>query len=209
MVHTLRPRPRARTKRPQIAEAAWRLFTEHGYAGASMEAIAAAAEVSKATLYAYYPGKEALFGQVLAERGPAHATGLDTLDPTEPIAAALPRIAAALTRLILSDETVAAYRVIMSEGRNAPGLGARFYEAGPAVLLHTLATRLERAMRAGELCEAPGQRAASHLIGLILGELQLRLLLHVGDPPSPATRARAEADGIAAFLRAYAPSGRT
>lgn len=64
-----------------ILAAAREAFQRHGFEAASMEAIAAAAKVSKSTLYARYPAKEALLQAVAeahiaeweAERGRARA----------------------------------------------------------------------------------------------------------------------------------------
>jgi len=57
--------PRARAKRQQIVDAARRLFLAHGFEGTSMDAITAAAGVSKRTLYKYYPSKEALLADTV------------------------------------------------------------------------------------------------------------------------------------------------
>ncbi|MCG8349241.1 MAG: TetR/AcrR family transcriptional regulator, partial [Chloroflexales bacterium] len=54
-------------KREQIRNGARRLFLEQGFAGSSTDAIAAAAEVSKQTLYSYYPSKEELLADVLKQ----------------------------------------------------------------------------------------------------------------------------------------------
>lgn len=43
-----------------IADTAWALFEAQGYEAVTMEAIAEAADVAKATLYKYFPVKEAL-----------------------------------------------------------------------------------------------------------------------------------------------------
>ncbi|CAN5133132.1 MAG: TetR/AcrR family transcriptional regulator [Nocardioides sp.] len=51
------------TKRRLIAVAT-DLFTEHGYAAASLDAIVAGAEVTKGALYHHYSGKQALFEAV-------------------------------------------------------------------------------------------------------------------------------------------------
>jgi AcrR family transcriptional regulator len=59
--------PLKQARRERLVDAAERLFQEAGFRGAAMEAIARAAGVSKATLYSYFPDKEAAFVAV-AER---------------------------------------------------------------------------------------------------------------------------------------------
>ena len=56
---------RAWLKREQILAGAQRIFLRDGFVGASTDAIAAEAGVSKRTLYSYFPGKEELFAGVL------------------------------------------------------------------------------------------------------------------------------------------------
>ena len=64
--------PRVPSRRQQYSAATRRalidrgeqLFTEHGYAGASLDAIVAGAEVTKGALYHHFSGKQALFEAV-------------------------------------------------------------------------------------------------------------------------------------------------
>lgn len=58
---------RSVAKREQILRAAERLFLQNGFALTSMDAITAAAGVSKQTVYSYFPGKENLFEMVLRD----------------------------------------------------------------------------------------------------------------------------------------------
>jgi AcrR family transcriptional regulator len=51
-----------------VLDAAESVFVSRGFAGASVEEIAARAEVSLATLYKTFPSKEALFGEVVGRR---------------------------------------------------------------------------------------------------------------------------------------------
>lgn len=51
-------------KRPKILEAAFRLFHQHGYRKVTMSDIAEAAEMSRPTLYAVFPNKEAVFAAI-------------------------------------------------------------------------------------------------------------------------------------------------
>jgi AcrR family transcriptional regulator len=52
-------------RRPLVLDAAFELFLERGYEGTSMEAIAAAAGVSKPVVYACFASKEELFEELL------------------------------------------------------------------------------------------------------------------------------------------------
>lgn len=64
----LKPTNRAKTvRRDRILDAAERLFAQVGLRSATMEAIASASCVSKATLYAYFPDKMGVF-QAVASR---------------------------------------------------------------------------------------------------------------------------------------------
>ena len=60
---------RGRATRAHVIEVATRLFAEHGYEDTSIEAVQAAAGVSRGSLYHHFPGKEALFFAVLEEVG--------------------------------------------------------------------------------------------------------------------------------------------
>ena len=53
-------------RRPEVLDAALKLFLERGYQGTSMEAIAGAAGVTKPVVYACFPGKDELFRALLA-----------------------------------------------------------------------------------------------------------------------------------------------
>src|SRR3954453_8829796 len=50
--------------RASLLDVAERLFTEHGYAATSLDAIVAGADVTKGALYHHYSGKQALFEAV-------------------------------------------------------------------------------------------------------------------------------------------------
>ena len=55
----------ARTRRDEIVDAAVPIFLRFGYKKASMDAVAAAAGLSRQAVYLHFPGKEALFGAVV------------------------------------------------------------------------------------------------------------------------------------------------
>jgi AcrR family transcriptional regulator len=69
---TRRQQYSASTKRA-LVDVAEELFTEHGYAGTSLDAVVAGAEVTKGALYHHFSGKAALFEAVF-ERVEAEAS---------------------------------------------------------------------------------------------------------------------------------------
>jgi AcrR family transcriptional regulator len=54
-------------RRKSILDAARQVFWKQGYTGATMPGIAAAAELAPGTLYLYFPSKDALYAELLAE----------------------------------------------------------------------------------------------------------------------------------------------
>ena len=60
-------RTKSETKAEAILNGAMQQFLKHGYAAASMDKIAKAAKVSKATVYSHYGDKENLFSAVMQD----------------------------------------------------------------------------------------------------------------------------------------------
>lgn len=72
--------------RRKIVDVSLRLFAEQGFFNTSVDAIAKAADVSRATLYQYFPGKDEIFVELLNECGAALirvSRRIGELGPTE------------------------------------------------------------------------------------------------------------------------------
>jgi AcrR family transcriptional regulator len=90
-------------RRGEILEAAFEEFSRHGYAGASMAAIARRAHASKETLYAWFENKEQLFNTLLASRLDGIASRVLIVAERDPSpASVLPAIAEDVIRLELA-----------------------------------------------------------------------------------------------------------
>ena len=199
-------RPKDLEKRAAILEAAKDLFTERGYAGVSMDAIAQAAGVSKLTVYNHFEDKETLFLAAVKAKCEAQMPHEIFEHPAEgPVADQLEAIARAFVALMGSPEAVALQRTLITEGRANPALPALFYEAGPRRTLDEMAMFLDGRNRAGALDVPDVHRAAGHFLGLLKGELQMRLLFGCGEPPDAAECDAHIASVIDLFLRAYGP----
>jgi AcrR family transcriptional regulator len=196
----------ASAKATQIMRAAREVFMREGYGAASMEAIARAADVSKATLYSHFTGKEALFGAVVRERCNQLAQTLKTeeLDVLD-LAEALRRVARDFLALILSNEAVAIYRMVVAEAPQFQELGRVFYETGPLRVKRNLALYLERASVRGALSVPQPWLAAEQFIGMLQSHFHMPRLLGLAGPPSESAREAAIELAVAVLLRGYAP----
>lgn len=189
-----------------IAEAATRLFMAEGYAAVSMDEIARAAGVSKATLYAHFASKERLFaglvGEACSTSGPSSAALPDSVTD---VRATLTDLALRALRFMLEERSLAIYRVVVAESVRFPELGRVYYERGPAVGRRVLAAWLERQMEAGNLRRGDPGLAAEQFTGLLRTHLHLRALLGVGPAPSDAEIEETATAAVETFLSAFAP----
>ncbi len=182
-------------------------FMQFGFSGTTMDTVARDAGVGKATLYAHFAGKDALFAAAIRQKGERHSTDLlANADATDDMPGVLLRFAHNFLELLLSPDTIAAHRNVAAEASRAPALGRLFYESGPARILDRLASILERAMRRGLLRQGPPHLAAAQFIGVIRADLQIRAMLGVVATIPEAERREAVTEGVAMFLRAYAPA---
>lgn len=112
-----------REKREQILQGAMQVFLTDGYAGTSMDRAAAAAGVSKQTLYSHFQDKDGLF-MALIERVTLERTRLDdSLDHLKGDPETMLRQVAALYLAKMADqEYLALLRVIIAESARFPEL---------------------------------------------------------------------------------------
>jgi AcrR family transcriptional regulator len=184
------------------------VFLAHGYAAASMDEVVRVSGVSKATVYAHFPGKRLLFSAIVADESvrfashaPAGSAGPDGLNLR------LLRLGQSVVLLLIAPDTIALYRMVLAEAGRAPEMAQAFHASGPACLASHVARQLEQAMGAGELRSVDPRMAAEHFVALVRGDLQLRALLRVGGAPTPTTVKRTVQAGVEAFCRCYRPDG--
>ncbi|MFH8935979.1 TetR/AcrR family transcriptional regulator [Streptomyces griseosporeus] len=128
--------PRAELKRQAIVRAARELFLREGF-GVGMDAIAAAAGVSKVTVYNHFGSKEALFSAVISSAldeplGGASADALAALADAPDLRAALVEAARGWVRAVRANEDVAALRrLVAAEQHRFPELGRAWESHGP------------------------------------------------------------------------------
>jgi TetR/AcrR family transcriptional repressor of mexJK operon len=199
-------RPKDQGKRAAIVAAANTLFLDRGYGGVTMEAVAAAAGVSKMTVYGHFHDKAALFRavvRVISNQMVATLNGLDEAGETRDLESMLVDFGIALLGLILSPRILAMSHVLMGMLMKDRAMAESFYEAGPSHTRASLARFLEQAAARGQVAFDSAEAAADDLISLWESDIPKRIAL--GVVPS-LTDAQIEARvrrGTRVFLRAY------
>jgi TetR/AcrR family transcriptional regulator, mexJK operon transcriptional repressor len=179
--------PRSQAKREQILKGARAAFLAHGFTGASTNAIAAEAGVSKQTLYVYYPSKEALLGGVLERELTAlRPDGAPPLPETRgDLRAILTALLRGLIDRLMRPDTIALLRLIVSESARVPELRATFRDAVPVHLLQRVGALLTHAHTRGLIEAQRPDLCARLLVGACMSYVMLDGLLSEAGPRPP------------------------
>jgi TetR/AcrR family transcriptional repressor of mexJK operon len=187
------------TKRKDIIRGATTMFLEHGFNTVSMDKIARAAPVSKATLYKYFDSKNVLFTAVIDELSDSLFQTMDeALLDSASVENNLKNIATAFVDLIFTEEALAIYRLVISECRDFPELGRLLYEGAPKDLLNQLEHYLIHINKLESINIASPAFAADAFLSLLKGELHFQCLLGIKEPPSVEEK-KAHINQVVAF----------
>lgn len=189
------------------------VFLERGYAATTVDAVAAAARISKQTLYRQHPSKEALFAAVVhdwVDRG-YEAVRPHTLALAESadVRAGLLRLAQVLHAGVLSAPVLQMRTLVATEAARFPDVAAdylsRSWDRNQALLAEALERLAARALLTVEQADV----AAEQFTWLVLAAPLNRLTLQPGTGPLPQEHLdRIAAEAVTTFLGRYG-SGRT
>lgn len=169
-----------RAKRRQILAGARAAFLEHGFDGASMGDIVAASGVSKATVYAYFASKEALFEALILDERLAQWEQAFALDPADhDVAKVLTALGLSFMSYMARPETIQIVRLVIAAAAKFPRLGQVFFEAGPALGHARLKAYLEAQVAAGVLRIESPEAAAGQFIELTKVGITVPMLMGV------------------------------
>lgn len=196
--------------RERVMKAAFELFRERGFAGTSTLEIATRAKVSKRDLYALFDDKQAMLTACITERARRMRQPVD-------LAASIPQnrtdVAATLVALgisilhgICDPNVLAVYRLAIAEADRAPEVARALDAGGREANWRAIAEWLARVQAQGLIGAGDPAAITARFVPMLWGDVQIRLLMQVREPPTPAeieARARAAAD---ALLTLYPPS---
>ncbi|MGI5132721.1 TetR/AcrR family transcriptional regulator [Pseudonocardia sp. CA-107938] len=193
---------------PELVTLARDQFLEHGFRRTTMDAVAAKAGISKQTLYAAYPSKDALFAAVVqdwVDRGrSATAPQLAALLTDGDVEHGLRALAATLQAGILSEPVLAMRALVAAQADTLPAVAAdyvsRSWERNTQNLADALATLAEQ----GRLAIPDAAVAAEQFVWLVVGAPLNRLELTAGrDRLSDDRLAQLAEEGVRTFLSRY------
>lgn len=189
----------------QVLDGARRVFMADGFEGASVDAIAREAGVSKATLYSYFADKRLLFFEV-ARRECARQSdaAVATIDTTRAPRAVLTEAAQHMVGFLLSEFGQRVFRICVAESDRFPELGQAFYETGPARVRDTLAEYFAEAVDRGELKIDDLKLAAEQFAELCKARLFTRMVFGVQSRFSEEEVTQVIEGAVDTFLARYA-----
>ncbi len=187
------------SKRAAIIAAATPLFLANGYSKISMEKIAAAAPVSKATLYNHFASKDELLEAVITQFCSALLQTMNQVIIAEDnLENNLNKIANAFVDLIFCADALALYRLVIAESRDFPRLGQLVYDSGAQAVLKCLGDYLNTS---GQFCSIAPEFAADAFFSLLKGDRHFQCLLGLKPPPTTVEKQQLVEKTVAFYLR--------
>lgn len=154
-----------------ILDVAREQFLTVGVEGAAMETIAAAANISKGTLYARYPTKEALVRAVVEDRIIAFGVASDTMLGPKPqdFKERLRYFARAVVGSMVTEDLRALQRVIATGGETGGEMARALHEAGHKIAIAGLVQEIRDGTRDWPVPPRNPERVAEMFLAILFG----------------------------------------
>lgn len=189
----------------EILGAAFHVFADKGFHGATMLDIATRARASKKTLYARFTDKAALFRALIAWGIRQNLPEVIPPDDGNP-ERALERHARAVLSAMFRPESLGLVRIVSAEAVRFPEIGRVFDEMvrqSSVAILDALADRLTKTKRATIRDKS---QFGEDFIALVRGDIYFRVLTGAVAVPSDSETRRQATHAVRILLAAYAPT---
>jgi AcrR family transcriptional regulator len=177
-------------RRDHILDITLELLARHGYEGTSMHKVAGGARTSKETLYAWFGDKAGLFEALVSREAQAMndelAAALAAEEPGGDARETLVRFGTDVLTLLLGPRSLTINRAAIAAASTSPELGRILAAKGRETTRPLVQRHLTAEHRAGRLNIPDADEAFELLMGLLLRDLQVRLL--IGATAAPAAK---------------------
>jgi len=193
----------------RILGAAFRAFTEDGYAGTSTLEIAKRAKVSKRDLYANFGSKHAVLVACIKSRaGRMRLTQeLPAPDSRQMLASMLTAFTTNLVLETTNPAVIATFRLAIAEATRSPEIAEALDSAGRDATRGTLAKLLACAQSTGLIGSGEPVEMAMQYLGLVWEGLMVGLLLGIAATPKRDEAERRASKATAAFMQLHPGPG--
>ncbi len=188
----------------RLLDAASKLFMERGFETTSMSEIARHARASKETFYRHFPGKEDLFRAVVIRGAKLLAAELSAvLLSHEPPEKALAAFGELFLDRILSADSIAFHRIMMTERERFPELIQSLRAAGRETVRASLARYLNEQVARGRLRKMDTAVGARQFFDLVAAEMIMAATRCRRPKPSRDEIRQRVREAIDCFLHGY------
>src|SRR5215470_4582467 len=162
----------AEARREHIVRMAAPLFLKKGYDNVSIDEIIGVVGGSKATIYAWFGGKEGLFEAVVRQKCQDVTVAID-VDTKGNLEAQLTQIGHSFLAMVLSPPILEFHRLMVSIGQTFPEAGRLFFESGPVSAYNIVASWIAKQQQNGSIADEDPYRLAVLFLDMLIGEHQL------------------------------------
>jgi AcrR family transcriptional regulator len=188
----------------RLVEIAAAMFMERGFDATTIDAVAEAANVGKATLYARYRDKAALFAAVFRRQIDRWLSSsmVEAPLPGDKVADVLLTMGRSMVSAALVPESIAINRIVIAQAIRFPDLAHMVHREGWQRSNASIAAVLDHFARDGQLVVEDSEMAADLFLSLVVGRLSRLAMLGITIDPEQVDR-RVEA-AVSVFLNGVA-----
>jgi TetR/AcrR family transcriptional repressor of mexJK operon len=196
-------RLKPKAKEQEVLDVATEYFLQHGFRGASINAMARSSGISKESIYRYFSSKQQLFEAVIGRELIEYRRKLQRLDATlrsADLRTALVTVAEAILGIIATDRTLALRRLIFDEATRSPEVGRHYYEIGPQQAYEVLESLFASHPHESEF-DTP--TLAWHFMALLTWRIMLERQCALRGEPTEEEIAKLSAALVDDFMKAF------
>ena len=196
-------RLKPKAKEQEVLDVATEYFLQHGYRGASINAMARSSGISKESIYRYFSSKQQLFEAVIGRELIEYRRNLHRLDATlrsMELRPALITVSEAILAIITTERTLALRRLIFDEATRSPEVGQHYYKIGPEQAYAVLESVFETHAHQSDF-DVP--TLARHFAGVLFWRVTLERQCAVRPEPTAAEIAELAATLVGDFMKAF------
>ena len=196
-------RLKPKAKEQEVLDVATEYFLQHGYRGASINAMARSSGISKESIYRYFSSKQQLFEAVIGRELIEYRRSLHRLDATlrsVDLRAALITVSEAILAIITTERTLALRRLIFDEATRSPEVGQHYYKIGAGQAYTVLESVLETHAHDSDF-DVP--TLARHFAAMLCWRMTLERQCAVCTEPTQTEIAQLSAAIVDDFMKAF------